>query len=121
MVSNTEKIIKEFKRAKISKEDKLALLTAILEKINALPLRQTILAEGTSIKLNGKALSKEQIINLKTNVMALKDNPAHQLFKDQLTYLALNLGIVKSVGIDELFFCKAAALTKDQTPLKKPN
>ncbi len=103
-----DKVIKEFKRAKISKEDKLALLTAILAKINALPLQQTIYSDNKGIVINGKILSKEQTINLKTSVLALQDNKAHQLFKDQLRYLAINYGITKSITIDELFFAKSA-------------
>ena len=112
--STTSKIITELKRAKISKEDKLALLTAILSKINALPLQQTILSSNNGIIINGKVLSKEQAINLKTSVLALQDNQAHKLFKDQLRYLAVNYGITKSVSIDELFFAKSALWLLDE-------
>ena len=110
----TTKVIAELKRAKISKEDKLALLTAILDKISALPMQQTIISSNKGIIINGKVLSKEQTINLKTSVLALQDNKAHQLFKDQLKYLSINLGITKSVNIDDLFFAKAALYLIDE-------
>lgn len=113
----TEKVIKALKKANLSLEDRTALVTAMLDKVNALPLRKTFIIDANSITLNGKKLDREQILNFKEGVQVLKDNHAHKIFNEQLRYLAITMGINTAVSIDTLYFAKVAMWILEQETL----
>ena len=104
----TEKLIKQFKKASLTLEDKNALLSAIQNKLMVLPLNDSIISRPGMIIINGKQLELDQMVSFTESCKVLKDNFAHKIFKEQVKYLALNMGIVKSVSLDELFFAKSA-------------
>lgn len=115
MASKTvENLIKQFKKADLTLAERNALLTAILDKLQALPLQNAILIGADSITINGKQLDAEQYISFTTSAQVLKDNYAFKVFSEEIRYLAINIGVLKSLTFDELYFAKAALFNLDQ-------
>lgn len=73
-----------------------------------LPLNNSILISQGSVSINGKSLETEQVINFHESCIGLKDNWARKVLREQVRYLAVNLGVYKSASLDELYFAKAA-------------
>lgn len=106
--ATTEKVIKQFKKADLSLADRSALLSVILDKLKAVPLNDSIVVGNGTVAINGKQLDTEQIINFKESAIALRDNTARKVLHEEVRYLATNMGVYKSVTLDELVFAKAA-------------
>lgn len=86
----------------------------MLNKLHVLPLTDSIIIGQGSIKLNGKDLEREQVISFAESAVVLKDNWARKILREQIRYLAVNMGIHKSVSLEELFFFKAALWCLDE-------
>ncbi len=110
----TKKLITQLKKADLSLEDRTALTTALLKKLNALPLHSTIILTQQGIMLNGKMLDTEQTINFKESCRQLQDNFAYKVIHEQTRYLAIKLGINIAVSLDTLMFAKAAIWILEQ-------
>ena len=103
----TDKVIEQLRKSNLSLEDRNALLTEILSNINALPLNEVIVI-GQGVKIGDRELDPEQVINFKENCVALKSNLAFQIIIEQMRYLSVNMGVYKSVSLDEIYFSKAS-------------
>jgi hypothetical protein len=101
-------ICKILKWKKLKGEDKTRIITALLDNIDALPIRDAITfdADGT-ILIRGKKLEIEQIQNLKTGVAVLKDNFARKLIQEQLLYEANKIGLHQGLTPEMIQFSKA--------------
>ena len=110
----TEKLIKQLKKSNLTLEDRTALVTELLDKMNALPLSDVIVIGQGTVSIQGRDLDTEQIIAFRENCIALKDNPAEKLINEQIRYLAQNLGVYKAQGINDMYFYKAALWILDQ-------
>lgn len=104
----TKKIIKQFEKTDLSLEDRTAIITVLLSKLQTLPLDNTFIVENGKVIINGKELEVEQVIVFRDSCISLKDNFAFKIINDQIRYLATNLGVYKSRTQDELLFYKAA-------------
>jgi len=104
----TKIIIWALKTTKITGEDKARITTALLNNIDALPIRDAISfdADGT-ILIRGKKLELEQIQNLKTGASVLKDNFARKLIEEQLLYECSKIGLHQGVNTEQIVFSKA--------------
>lgn len=96
------------KRKKLSQQSRALILNTLLERVQALPLRDLITydLEGT-VRVNGKSLDKEQIIMLREGAVALEKNWAYKLIRDQLTYEAIKMGIHSSLSLDMVLMSKS--------------
>ena len=103
-----DKIIKQLNKKTLTIEDKTALVTALIAKLPALPLRETVEIGRNGIVINGKKLEPEQIINFREACIILKDNFAYKVIREQLRYLAINRAVRQAVTMDESLFSKAA-------------
>lgn len=106
--SLTQKLIQQLKKKNLSQEDRIALTTALLDKLNALPIGDLIHFTDTSISINGKELDQEQSISFREAAVSLKDNFARRVIHEQIRYKAIDLGINKALSTDTLMFSKAA-------------
>lgn len=104
----TDKIIKLLKKSTLSLEDRVALVSSIMNKLMVLPLNDSIVISQNSIVINGKKLDVEQMISFKESCVALRDNVARKVLNEQVRYLATNMGVYKAVSTEELYFSKAA-------------
>jgi hypothetical protein len=103
-----QKIIQQLKKANLSLEDRTALTTALLDKLQALPLSNTFIVGQGKVIINGKELETEQAISFVESCNALKDNYARKIIHEQIKYLAINLGIHNCLSLDTMMFAKAA-------------
>ena len=104
----TQRVIKQLEKANLSQEDRIALTTALLVKLNALPIGDIIHFTETGILLNGKELEVEQALHFREACVSLKDNFARKVIHEQIRYKAIEMGIDKATSIDTLFFSKSA-------------
>lgn len=103
-----QKVIQLLNQTNLTQLDRSALVSAVLSKLNALPLNDSILIDQQTIQINGKALDTQAIVSFTESATALKDNWARKVLHEQVKYLAINMGVYKSVSLDELLFSKAA-------------
>ena len=108
MTPQTDKIIKQFKKAKLSLEDRVALTTAILNSLSVLPIDDAIVIKPDAIIINGKPLDTEQMVQFTESCKALKDNKARQVFNEQIKFLAINMGVHQALTVEQMMFSKAA-------------
>lgn len=113
----TQKIINQLKKNNLPLEDKSALLSAIQDKLKILPLEDSLIIEPNKITIRGNVLDIDQIIKFKDSCMALKENYAFNVIREQVKYLAVNLGIYKSTSMEDLIFYKAALFNINQEDL----
>ncbi len=104
----TENLIKQLKKSSLSMEDRLALTTALLDKLGALPIGDIVHFTESGVIINGKELDQDQALSFREACVALKDNYARNVINEQIRYQAIDLGINKAVALDTLFFSKAA-------------
>lgn len=114
MQNKVEKVIKMLDKATLSLENRVALTTAILNKLNALPLSKSIIVDNGKIFVRGIELDREQEVNFREGIAVLQNNFVHKLFNEQLRYQAINLGINVATSMDTLMFSKAALWVLEQ-------
>ena len=105
-------------------EDKALIVTALLENIDALPLRDAIKfdADGTLL-VRGRKLELEQAQALKGATEALKTNYARQLIQEQLLYEANKIALHQGLTPEMIQFAKAVVwnLQNEELLLNKLN
>jgi len=104
----TEKLIKQLKKSNLTLEDRNAIVTVLLDKLVVLPLNNTLVINHKGIVVNGKPLEQEVALNFVESCHALKGNMARNIIREQMKFLAINLGIHNAVSLDTMYFAKAA-------------
>lgn len=101
-------IITQLNSKTLSKEDRLRLMTAIIDKLNYIPIKDVIefTPDGTVI-VKGMKLDIDQAKVLKSGLDALQNNFAEKIIEEQLLFNAFKVGIHQSVAIEELMLMKA--------------
>ncbi len=107
MTPTTQKIIKQLRKSDLTLEDRVALTTCLLDKLNAVPIGDIIMFTENGLMINGKMLDMEQTISFREASVALKENFARKVIHEQVRYKAIDLGINKAQSIDTLMFSKA--------------
>ena len=110
----TANVIKALKKTSLSLEDRTSLITAILQKLVALPLNESIVIGQSSVTINGKEMDVEQGMAFREACVSLKDNFARKIIKEELKYLAIVYGIHKATTLDQSYFAKAALWLLDE-------
>ncbi len=114
MLKVTEKIVKQLSRTNLELEDRTALITALLSKLNTLPIGDMIAFTQNGLIVNGREMDMEAVIKFKEACGVLKDNFARKVIHEQIRYKAIEMGINKSISIDTLMFAKAALWTVNE-------
>lgn len=97
------------KHSQLKAEDRLALTTAILDELHALPFRGIIETDQTQrLLLNGRAVDKEQAIKLRIAAGQLRSNYARQYFREHIDFQAVKEGMYRSYDPLSQVFAKAA-------------
>lgn len=105
--TTTEKVIKELKKTDLSIEDRVALVTILLDKLGAFPIGEMVQVSLNGIAINGKELDGDQVLNFRESASLLKENFARKVINEQLKFKAMEMGIHKSTTIEQLLFAKA--------------
>lgn len=96
---------------KLSTGDKTVLVNAMLDKMNAVPMRSLIAKDPTgNIYVMGKQLSADETIKLRENATMLLESNARKLIQDQVRFAAIDQGFLKSDDPTAALFFKAALL-----------
>lgn len=103
-----KKVIQQFKKVKLTSEERIEIMNAMLEKLAVPPISDIITLEKGEIKVKDHALDVQQLTDFKLSLMALQDNPARKILFEQIKYEAVKMGVHRSVSVDELLFSKAA-------------
>ncbi len=104
----TKRLIAQLNKADLSIEDKTALITALIGRLNAFPIGEMIHFTPNGLMINGKELDAESMLSFREACAALKDNYARKVIHEQVKYKAIERGIHKAQTLDELMFSKAA-------------
>lgn len=97
-----------FSLRNLSLADKTVLLNAVINRL-AVPLHAIISTdENRRILVQGKPLSIEQTETLHESAVALKDNQARRLIRDQVRFVAVDKGFLQSKDPEAQLFYKAA-------------
>lgn len=96
-------------KKQLSLENKSLLISAILDKLSALPIKSIIhLNDNGSLVINGKEIDYSERVLLKDSAKALRENRVFGLIQDQILHHALSFGLNHSVTIDQLYCSKMA-------------
>lgn len=101
-----DKTIKQLKKADLSTEDRIALVTALISKLHALPIRDSVVIDPKGLIVNGKQLGREQMISFQQSCVVLKDNLAKKAIFDQVRYLATKIGVHQALNESQIMFGK---------------
>ena len=101
-------IIKTLNSNDLKPEDRVRLMTVIIDKLNYYPISSILEFDNLgAVYVNGKKLEMNQAMLLKNGLDALQNNFADKLVDDQLTYEAIKLGIHNGINTDAIMFSKA--------------
>jgi hypothetical protein len=101
-------------RAAISVEDRNLLTAALLEKVNAFPLRDIITgSESGEILVNGAPLDTDVLVKMRETAKVALENNALKLVWDQMLYRSL-LGSVTGVKPEDILFYRTAMWNGEQ-------
>ncbi len=90
-------------------ENHALLTTALLFKVGALPIRDTIITdEKGRIVANGRIVNKETERALRESARAAQQNFALKFVHEQVLYAAVAHGVNKLEKIEQSFFSRAA-------------
>lgn len=107
-LSVAEKLVAELKNTDLSMKDRSMLISAILDKFAAIPLRDIIyLSEDNNIFVNDKKVSREQQIILRQSAEALASSSTFKLICQQVLYASF-VNSSKAPITDDLVLYKGA-------------
>lgn len=88
---------------------KALLLNALIRKTIVLPIHDIFAFDiQGGVKVNNKALTVEQAVQIREGAVSLKANTAYKLIKDQIAFLAVNMGVHNSLSLDMVLGAKMA-------------
>lgn len=103
----TDKVIKELKKANLSTEDRIALTTALLDKLVVLPFDDILVINEQGIKIKGKEVDLDGAFSFREHCVALKENVARKILREQVRYMAVQWGVHNGLNLDTVMFSKA--------------
>lgn len=90
-------------------DDRSLLMAAIMENIGTLPTKKIITYDLTGrIAINGKLLTAEQSVSFRESVVSLQKNYARKVLRDQVAFLAVEMGVHQGLNQEMIQFSKAA-------------
>lgn len=93
----------------LTAEERSLLTTLALEKIGALPIRDTIVvSDGGSVTVNGRTLEHDEAQRLSLAARSALSNRALSLIFDQVAYSAITGGIHRFENPESIRFSKSS-------------
>lgn len=108
MLPVTDKLIKQMIKSDLPLEDRTALVTVLLDKLVALPITDAIKITPEGVKIGDRLLEIEQAISFREGCVAMVDNQARKVIREQIKYMAINMGVHMSLNLEQIYFAKAA-------------
>lgn len=91
-----------------------ALSTAILEQLEALPIRGIITNSDEGLLINGKPVEVEKMRTLRESAIAALDNQALNLIGDQIRWVATERLLHKVIVPEDIYYYRAALWAIEQ-------
>jgi hypothetical protein len=110
----TRIVIGALRCAKLSKENKVACYNALIDNSRAVPFRDIIVNKAGQIFVKGRPIDFSEQAALRESATFLLHNKARQLVHDQMTFMAINVGVHKAETLDQVLFSKAAIWFQQQ-------
>ncbi len=108
-VSAAKTIVSALKKSDLSIEDRSLLISAILDKLAAIPLTDIIVFnEEGNLFVNGRKVTNEEQINLRESASAVLNSKAFQLIQQQVVYASFVQAAHTAPTTEHLMFAKAA-------------
>lgn len=93
----------------LSTQDKSACVAALLENMHALPLQNKMsFNEQGTLVISGSPVEYAVAAKLRESAKAMLDSYARKLVMEQVTFMAVNLGIHQGTSPEQILFAKAA-------------
>lgn len=103
------KVIAALNKKDLSTADKSLLISAVLTKLAAIPLRDILyVSESRKLFVNGKEVSIEKANQLRGSAMMAMRSEAFKLIREQVVYATFVQAAHGSVSTEDLMFGKAA-------------
>lgn len=97
------------KHVRLGMEEKQLLTACMLDRVRALPLHAKIMVDETGkCFVNGRPLNLDTATQLRTGAAALQKNFARKFVKEQIRWMAINIGVHENNTPEQGFFSKAA-------------
>ena len=102
-------------KSKLSVEDKSLIMTALIENLKILPICGIIkIDEQGKIFVNNKELDYETAIQLRESAKQMLVSNARRLIKEQVSWLAVNLGVHQALNPEQVLFAKASLFNQQE-------
>lgn len=97
------------RHSRIDNESRQLLTTEVLQKLGALPLRARIrLDDAGQIFIDGQKMTLEAARKMRMSSKALLNNFARRIVREQVTYMAINIGVHQNTSPEQGLYAKAA-------------
>lgn len=97
------------RHGKIGNEEKQLLTACMLDRVRALPLHAKITVDETGkCFVDGRSLNLETAVALREAAVAMQKNFARKFVKEQIRWMAINVGIFENATPEQGIFGKAA-------------
>lgn len=108
--------IKLLKSKRITGEQKTRLMSALLENMQAIPIKDTVqFTQDNTLIVDGRKLDIEQAIVFNDSINGLKNSYARKVINAQLTYKAIQIGIHQGQTPEQIQFSKAILWVLQET------
>lgn len=89
-------------------ENKTRVINALLEKIDAFPVRSVIsFGDQGTLSIKGRPLDAESVVAFHSAITSLKDNLARKLINEELSHKAITLGVRQALNPEMVMFSQA--------------
>lgn len=100
---------------RLSNENKQLLTGALLDQLRALPLHARISVDETGqVIVGGRALNLETAQRLRQSARAQKNNFARKFVGEQVTFMAVHMGVHENTSPEQGLFAKAALWVRQE-------
>lgn len=97
------------KSSRIGNEERQLLTAALLDKLGALPLRARIVVDDAGqVFIDGKQLTLEAAKKMHDASKAMLNNFARRFVREQVTYMAIQMGVHQNISPEQGLYAKAA-------------
>lgn len=102
----------------LSSQEKAVLLSTVLDSISSLPFHDMISSnESGRLIVNGKPVTVEMARNLRHSAKAGLDNVAIRFIREQIAFMAINIGVHNGDSPDKIMFARTALWNGQQEKL----
>lgn len=96
-------------------ESKQLLTAALLDKLHAVPVRARITYDETGkCFVDGRPLNLETATRLRQGAISIRQNFARKIVGEQVSFMAVQMGVHRNATPEEGLFCKAALWVRQE-------